>query len=69
MYQESILLSKVNQTEKDKYRRISCMWNKNITKDTNVLIYQKKKQSRRHRKQTDGYQWGKQGSDKLGIWD
>ena len=72
MYQESILLSKVNQTEKDKYHRISCMWNNDITNDTNVLIYKKKKkkkQTHRHRKQTDGYQWGKLGSDKLGIWD
>ena len=71
MYLESILLSKVNQTEKDKYHRISCTWNNDITNDTNVLIYKKKKkkQTHRHRKQTDGYQWGKWGSDKLGIWD
>ena len=47
MYQESILLSKVNQTEKDKYHRISCMWNNDITNDTNVLIYKKKKKRNR----------------------
>ena len=46
MYLESILLSKVNQTEKDKYHRISCTWNNDITNDTNVLIYKKKKRNR-----------------------
>ena len=27
------------------------------------------KQTHRHRKQTDGYQRGKGGGDKLGVWD
>ena len=36
---------------------------KNDTKDT------KQKQTHRHRKQTYGYQRGKGGRDKLGVWD
>ena len=32
-------------------------------------LFTKKKQTHRHRKQTYGYQRGKQGSNKLGIWE
>ena len=33
------------------------------------MKFQKQKQTHRHRKQTYGYQRGKQGKDKLGDWD
>ena len=32
-------------------------------------LFTKEKQTLRHRKQTYGYQRGKAGRDKLGIWD
>ena len=32
-------------------------------------LYIKQKQTQRHRKQTYGYQRGKAGRDKLGVWD
>ena len=32
-------------------------------------LYTKQKQTHRHRKQTYDYQRGKEGRDKLGIWD
>ena len=41
------------------------MWN--LKYDTNELIY--KTQTYRHRKQTYGYQRGKGGRVKLGVWD
>ena len=32
-------------------------------------LFTKQKQTHRHRKQTYGYQRGKEGRDKLGVWD
>ena len=32
-------------------------------------LFTKHKQTHRHRKQTYGYQKGKEGRDKLGVWD
>ena len=56
---EVIILSKVNQTEKDKYYMISltCGILKN---DTNEL-FTEQKQIHGHRKQSYGYQKGKGG--------
>ena len=42
---------------------ITYMWN--LKYDTNELIYE----THRHRKQTYGYQRGKGGRGKLGVWD
>ena len=39
-----------------------------LNKNTNQVIYKTETDSR-HRKQTYGYQRGKQGKDKLGDWD
>ena len=32
-------------------------------------LFTKQKQTHRHRKQMYGYQRGKRGRDKLGVWD
>ena len=60
---ETVILSEVSQTEKDKYHDITYMWNlKN--KPVNIT---KKKQTHRYREQTHGYQWGEgkgKGQDK-----
>ena len=32
-------------------------------------LFTKQKQTHRHRKQIYGYQMGKAGTDKLGVWD
>ena len=57
---EIIILSEVNQKEKDKYHMISlvCEIFKN---DTNELI--KEKQTHRLQKQTYDYQWGNVGGE------
>ena len=34
-----------------------------------MSLFMKQKQTYRHRKQISGYQKGKGGRDKLGIWD
>ena len=68
---EIIILSEVSQTEKDKYHMISltCGIQKN---DTNELIYKTEIDSQRqthNRKQTYGYQRGKEGRDNLRVWN
>ena len=32
-------------------------------------LFTKRKETHRHRKQTNGYQRGKEGRDKLVVWD
>ena len=46
------------------------MWNQKMIQ-VNLFTKQitKQKETHRHRKQTYGYQRGKGGRDKLGIWD
>ena len=56
---EIIILSKVNQTEKDKYHDITYTWNlKNMIQ---MNLFTKQKQIHRHRKQAYGYQRGNVG--------
>ena len=46
---------------------ITYIWN--LKNDMNELIYKAPTDSQtRHRKQTYGYQRGKRGRDKLGVW-
>ena len=40
---EIIIVSEINQTEKDKYHNITYMWN--LKNDTNALIYKKETDS------------------------
>ena len=62
-----IILSEVNQTEKDKYHMISFTCGKKIIK---MNFFTNRNQTHRLRKQTYGYQRGKFGErDKLGGWD
>ena len=63
---EIIILSEVSQRQIS--HDITYMWNlKNIIQKN---LFTKQKQTHRHRKQTYGYQRGKeQGRDKSGIWD
>ena len=64
-----IILSEVNQKEKDKYHVISLIFR--ILKIIQITLFTKKKQTPGHRKQTYGCQrakkWGE--GDKLGVWD
>ena len=46
---------------------ISHMWN--LKKMMQMNLFTKQKETDRHRKQIYGYQRGKQGEDKLGVWD
>ena len=64
---ENIILGEVSQTEKDKYYMIPLICG--IQKIIQISLYTKQKQTHRHRKQTYGYQRGKGGRDKLGVWD
>ena len=65
---ENIILSEVSQPDKDKYHMISLTCR--IFKIIQMNLYTKQKETRRHRKQTYGYQRGKGGGrDKLGVWD
>ena len=59
---EGTMLSKMSQTEKDKYCMISliCGIKKKYNKLVNIT---KKKQTQRYRKQTSGYQWWRQGEE------
>ena len=41
-------------------------WN---LKNDKMNLYTEQKHNYRRRKQTDGYQTGKGGGDKLGVWD
>ena len=58
------------QSKSDRERQIphGITYRWNLKYDTNELIY-KIEIDPRHRKQTYGYQRGKQGMDKLGVWD
>ena len=64
-----IILSEVNQKEKDKYHVISLIFR--ILKIIQITLFTKQKQTHGHRKQTYGCQrakkWGE--GDKLGVWD
>lgn len=66
---EAITLSEGSHTEKDKYYTISLIGR--IWAGKNALqmkLFEKLKHSHRHRKQTNGYQRGKEGKrDKLGT--
>ena len=64
---EIVILGEVSQTEKEKYHMISIMWN--LKKMIQMKLFTKQKQTHRHRKQTYGYQRGKRGRDKMGVWD
>ena len=55
---EIVILSKVSQTQKDKYHDIAYMWN--LKKGVQMNLFTKQKQSHRCRKQTYGSQ-GKRG--------
>ena len=59
MQLEMIILSEVSLTEKDKYHMISLMCG--ILKMIQMNLFTKQKKTRRHRKQTYGYQRGKGG--------
>ena len=52
---EIIILSEVNQSEKEKYD-INYMWN--LKKKIQINLFTKLKQTHRHRKQPYGYQRG-----------
>ena len=54
---EIIILGEVSQTEKDKYRDITYLWN--LKKMIEMNLYTKQKQTHRHQKQIYGYQRGK----------
>ena len=45
------------------------MWNLKKQKMIQMNLFTKQKQTHRHRKQTYGYQSGKGGGDKLGVWN
>ena len=60
---EIIILSEVSQRQ---IYDIACMWN--FKKKIQMNLYTKQKWTHRHRKQTYGYQTGKWGKDKLGVW-
>ena len=66
MQLQIIILSKVSQTEKDKYHMISHVWN--LKYDTNEPIYETENQ--RHREQTGGLPRGRGGWEKggVGVW-
>ena len=63
---EMIILSEV-KSEKDKHHMTSLTCR--IEKMTPMNLFSKPQQTHRHRKQTHGYQRGKGGRDKLGVWD
>ena len=60
----------IKWSKSDRKRQISYdvtyMWN--LKNNTNERIY-KIEVDFRHREQTCGYQRGKEGRDKLGVWD
>ena len=61
------IISKVSQEEKDK-TMISLICGI-LKKMIEMNLFTKQKQTPRHRKQTNGYQRGKGGKDKLGALD
>ena len=67
---EIIIISEVNQEEKDKYHMISLMCR--ISEITQMSLSLKQKQNHRHRKQTVGFQetrLGKGWRERLGLTD
>ena len=62
-----IILNEVSQTEKDRYHIIPNMWESKTVMQMNLFI--KLKHTHSPRKQTYGYQRGKDRRDKLGVWD
>ena len=62
-----IILSEVSQTKKDKYYMISLICG--ILKKGQMNLFTRQRQTHRHRKQTYGYHRGREGRDKLGVWD
>ena len=61
---EIIILSKQSKSDKHKDNMLSHMWNLKNDKKTNHCQNRK---IPRHRKQTYGYQRGKEGGNKLGV--
>ena len=57
---EIIILSEATQTEKDKYHKISNIWNL-IKNDITELIHRTEKETQRFQNQTYGYQRGNSG--------
>ena len=57
MVLELIILNKVSMTNKDKYHDITYMYD---SKMIQMNLFAKQKQTHRHRKQTYGYQRGKE---------
>ena len=64
---EPVILSEVNQAEKDKYHDIA--YTQNPKKEIQINLFTKQKQSHRCRKQIYRYQRDWRGRDKLGDWD
>ena len=63
---EIIILSELSQ------RKANSIWYHlymESKKKIQMNLFTKQKQTHRHRKQTYGYQKGKVGRDKLGVWD
>ena len=61
---EIIILNQVSQRQTSydiAYRKLN--------KKIQMNLFTKQKQMHRHRKQTYGFQGGKKGRDKLGVWD
>ena len=66
MDREIIILSEVNQKEKDKYHMISFICG--IQNMTQMNLSMKEKQSHRHREQTCGCGCQVGRGDELGVW-
>ena len=65
---ETIILSEINQAEKDKYHMILLILiiYKNLTQ---MNLFTKQKQTHRFREWIYGYQWGRvRARDRLGVW-
>ena len=58
---EGIILSEISESEQDKYHGFSYMWD--LKNKTNRQI--KKKQTFKHREQTDGCQRGRELEDRM----
>ena len=58
---DGIILSEINQTEKDKY-----VWYHlyvELKKNNKLVARSKNKQTQRYREQTSSYQWGEAGEE------
>ena len=63
-----MILSEVNQKEKDKYHMMSLTCG--IQNVTHMNLSMKQKETHRHKEQTCGCQMGgERGRDGLGVWD